>query len=130
MNAATAGLTGKGYFAALAAGTVFWIVVRQAIHAHWLPRINSTIFYCLVAVTWNAVSIMRIGKAYWQHLAPYVTLAALYGLSWALIANGNQYAIGGHPPTLLDTIIFYLSLPLLGVWPIAAVYLCARRRSH
>ena len=121
------GTSTKGYLLALAAGAIFWIIVRQAIHAHLLPRFDSTLFFLLVAFTWNAASWRRIGVAYVYHVAPYVTLAGLYGASWGAAVGQAQYAPNPVPPTLFDIVALWVGLPLIPVWLIVTIVLCARR---
>ena len=118
----------KVYVGVLAGLAVAWILAAQAMHAHLLPQLDGTMFTILVGVTWNIASFGRIGKAYWLHLAPYITIVALLGLSWGLIVTNGQYdAIAPRRATLLDGLIFYGSIPLAPAWLLATMFLCAGR---
>ena len=107
-----------------------WMLAGSAMAAGVIPQLDTrfyVLYYVIPAVIWNVVSSPRIGRAYWLHLSPYATVAGLYMVTWGLSASEGQYAFGGHSPTAVDAAIFYSGLPLLLVWPVATISLCARR---
>ena len=112
--------TGTTYAICIAVLIAAWIAVPQTI------AVNSWANVLIPAVIWNALSFLRLRKLkwIWIHLAPYLTILGIVGVTWGLSASEGQYAFGGHPPTTFDVIAFYAGLPMIPAWPLATILLC------